>query len=322
MRRFVRPAIALALVMTYGVSGYMLLEGWSFLDALYMTVVTLTTVGFREVHPLDGSGKLFTITLMIMGVSLLLLTITLVAAWVSEGNLAERRRRRRMQQRIDRLKDHFIVCAYGRVGRSVTREFKQEDVPFLVIDHDQGLEQRMIDDGVAYLIGEPAEEEVLRRAGIERARGLICAVDSDATNVFIAMTARSLSDRLFIVARAASSDSIPRLERAGANRVISPYATSGQHMAMMALRPSVRGYLEMTRDGGGTALRLEEVRVGKGSTLAGKTVRDVSGGASLLAVRHEDGRVSPHPHEDMRIREGDLLIMLGDQEVLRPVEER
>ncbi|HEX6131506.1 MAG TPA: potassium channel family protein, partial [Actinomycetota bacterium] len=186
-RRLRWVGVALAGVVVYGVVGYRLLEGWSFLDAAYMTITTLTTVGFREVRPLDAGGRIFTLSLLVMGVGVLLTGISLTAAVLAEAEIGGRARRRRMDRRIAEMRDHFIVCAYGRVGRAAVRELQAAGVPFVVVDPKEELEERMIDDGVPYLVDDPSLEPVLRRAGVERARALLCAVDSDATNVYIAL---------------------------------------------------------------------------------------------------------------------------------------
>lgn len=318
-RRLRWLGVLLVVVLVYGVVGYMAIFGWSFVDALYMTLAGMSTVGFREVRPLDLPGKLFTISVIVFGVTLVLGSVTLAAAWVAEGVLSHERRRKRMERRIQRLKDHFIVCAFGRVGRTVSREFRAEGVPFVVVERDEELEERMIDEDVLYLLDDPSQEQVLRDAGVERARGLICAVDSDATNVFITLTARAINPGLFIVARASESQSVDRLQRAGADRVISPYITSGHHMALMALRPGVVGSLDIQAPVE-RGLRLEEVLVEEGSPLAGKSAGDAAGKASLLAVRHSDGRVTANPRMNLRLKPGDVLILLGEEEQLRPVE--
>jgi voltage-gated potassium channel len=312
------PAVLLVLVVAYGTLGYALIEGWSFLDALYMTVMTLTTVGFMEVHPLDAGGRVFTITVIVMGVCLLLVTLSLVAGWIAEGGLGQGARRRRVERRVRRLRDHYIVCAYGRVGRSVARELDAQGVEYVVVEERDDLEEQMIADGVSHVMGDPSQETVLRAAGVERAAGLVCAVDSDATNVYIALTARSLNPDLFIVARASEPGSQDRLTKAGADRVISPYVSSGRHMAFLALRPAVVDYIEVGE--GASSLRLEEVRVDPGSDLVGRTVGEVCGPALPLALRHAEGEVSAHPDPAMRLRPGDLMVLLGEDAVLRPVE--
>lgn len=313
-RRIRWPALGLALALVYGVAGYMLLEGWRFLDALYMTVITLSTVGFREVHTLDDGGMVFTLSVITIGVGLVLTTVTVVAQWVLEGEWGERSRRHRMQRRIDDLSEHFIVCAYGRVGRAVARELEAEGAPFLVVDPDERLLERMREDGVAYLIADPTHEHVMRAAGVERARGLVCAVDSDATNVYIALVARAINPDVFIVSRASEPGSDQRLLRAGANRVVSPFVSSGRHMALVAMRPRADDVVTL-----GTAERasmaLEEVRVEPGTPLDGAPVGEALGSTPVLAIRHAGGQITPNPAHDLRLRSGDLVLLLGESEL-------
>jgi voltage-gated potassium channel len=320
LERFRWPILLLPAVLIYGVAGYMLLEGWSFLDALYMTVLTLTTVGYREVRPLDTSGKIFTITVLLFGVAVVLATISLLAGWFAERAVRRDWRRRRMKRRIASMSDHFIVCAYGRVGRNAARELEADGVPFLVIDAKEDLEEQMTEDGVRYLIGDPSTEDVLQEAGVERARGLICAVDSDATNVFITLTARSLNPRIFIVARASDPDAEDQLRLAGADRVISPYTASGRHMAHLAIHPRVVDYLDVTAAHGTQPYRVEDLQVEDDSDLAGRTVGEVCGRAVPLLVWHPDGTLTPNPPSGHQLRTGDHLLLLGEKETLRPVE--
>jgi voltage-gated potassium channel len=194
-RRLAWVGVALVIVVTYGVVGYMVLEGWSFFDALYMTVTTMTTVGFREVQEMDTGGRVFTLTVVVLGVAVALVGISLASALIAETELAGVGRRRRMEKRIETLQDHFIVCAYGRVGRAAVRELKSAGVPFVVLDTQEELRERMEADGVPFLVEDPSLEPTLRKAGVDRARALICAVDSDATNVYITLTARAGSTR-------------------------------------------------------------------------------------------------------------------------------
>ena len=313
-RRIRWPALALALALAYGVAGYMLLEGWRFLDALYMTVTTLTTVGFREVHPLDDGGMVFTLTVITIGVGLVLTTVTVVAQWVLEGDWGERTRRHVMQRRIDAMSGHFIVCAYGRVGRAVARELEIQGASFVVVDPDERLDERMRDDGVAFVIDDPTHEHVLRAAGADRARGLVCAVDSDATNVYIALVARALNPDLFIVARASEPGSDKRLLRAGANRVVSPFVSSGRHMALVAMRPGADDVVSLeTSDQ--ASMALEEVRIEPGSDLDGSSVGEALGSTPVLAIRHRGGQVTPNPPPNLRLRQGDLVLLLGESEL-------
>jgi voltage-gated potassium channel len=317
--RLLWPGLLVAVVIAYGTIGYLVM-GWSILDALYMTLTTLTTVGFQEIRPLTTGGRIFTMTVIVFGVSALFVTVSIVAGWVAEGAIGERSRRRRMQRRVDQLNDHFIICAYGRVGRAVAREFDAANQPFVVVEALDEKEEDMIEDGVLYILDDPSYEPVLKAAGVERAKGLVCAVDSDATNVYIALIARSLNDDIFIVARASEPDSAGRLYKAGADRVISPYVTSGRHMAQLALRPRVVDYMDVA-SGDSRSLRLEEVEVDERSPLVNQTVEEACGGAHPLAIRHSDGEVEPHPDSQQRLHAGDLLVLLGEDEVLRNVEE-
>ena len=298
--------LALGLIVTYGVAGYMLLERWSFVDALYMTTTALTTVGFTEARPLDQGGRIFTMTLVVLGVGLALLTISLIAALVAEGELGAGRRRRRMDRNIEQLRDHFIVCAYGRVGRAVARELRAMGVPFIVIDPLEDLRTRLEADGILFLIEDPSLEPVLRRAGVDRARGLVCAVDSDATNVYITLTARSLNADLFIVARASEPGSPERLERAGADRVVSPFVTSGRHMARMASDPGLVDVLEL--ESRPRVIDVEERAIEAGSDLDGRTVADAPG--PVLAIRRAGGAVMTAPEASAPLSNGDVILLL------------
>ena len=313
-RRIRWPALGLVLALTYGVTGYMLLEGWRFLDALYMSVITLTTVGFREVRPLDDTGIVFTISLITIGVSLVLVTVTVIAQWVLEGHFGETTRRKRMQRRIDKLENHFIVCGYGRVGRAVARELESERAPFAVVELEEELVERMEADGVAHVFDDATRESVLRRAGVERARALVCAVDSDATNVYITLVARGLNPELFIVARASEPGSDQRLLRAGADRVVSPFVSSGRHMALVAMRPRVSDVVEFeTPDT--SSIKLEQIRIESGSPFADQDVHDAFGGVPILAVRHAGGQITVNPPPEARLLVGDIVLTLGEAEL-------
>ncbi|HEX2054832.1 MAG TPA: NAD-binding protein [Actinomycetota bacterium] len=219
-----------------------------------------------------------------------------------------------MEERLERLTDHYIVCAYGRVGRAAARELEAEGVPFVAIDNKEDLEPQMRRDGILYLIGDPTSEPVLRTAGIERARGIVCAVDDDATNVYVTLTARSLNPDIYIVARASSPETPERLKRAGANRVISPYWSSGRQMAMLVLRPRVVDSLEVL------GRRLEEVAVDSDSHLVGRTVVDACGGAVPLLIHRAGGETITHPGPDVIVEAGDRILAWGEDADLRPME--
>ncbi|MFA5889593.1 MAG: potassium channel protein [Actinomycetota bacterium] len=311
------PLAGLGGLLAYGVVGYVAF-GYSLLDAVYQTVLVVTTVGFLAGEVPGGAEKLFSASLAAFGVAVFLASLAIFTAALADGRIRQVSRRRRMQRQIDQMKDHYIICAYGRVGRAVAREFEGERVPFVVVDRLEDLEERMQSDGVRYVIGDPTSEAVLQSVGIDRARGLISAVDSDADNVYITLTARSLRANLFIVARASESAAADRLYRAGADRVISPYVSSGRHMAMLSLRPRVLDYLEITGRGD-EKMRLEELQVEPGSALVGMSLGEACEGATPLVVRRGT-TVLPRPTGDEVLQPGDVIVLLGEPRELRSVE--
>lgn len=317
-RRLLLLTGAIALLFAYGTVGYLIL-GFRLLDAFYQTVLAVTTLGIPDAEGFGSAEKLFTASLALLGVTAFLAGVALLAAALVEGRFLEKARGRRMQKRIDGLRDHFIVCAYGRVGQTAARELEQEGVPFIVIDRKVELKEEMERDGVLYLIEDPTSEEVLRAAGVQRARGLLCALDSDAENVFIALIGRSLNPDLFIVARAAYRESVDRLRRAGANRVVSPYASSGRDMALQAVRPHLMGSLELSAPGD-RRLRVDEISVDEGSELDGRTLAGACGSAVPVAIRRRDGSMVVNPRPDEVLGAGDVVMLLGDPTTLRSVE--
>jgi voltage-gated potassium channel len=315
--RFRFPLLLLGAAIAYGTIGYTLMEGWTLLDAVYMTVTTLTTVGFREINPLDATGRIFTITLMLLGVVILFAVIGVAAQVVASGEMGEPLRRRRMQRRIEALRDHYVICAYGRVGRAAAEEFQLQDVPFVVVEPLPELVPLMEEHGFPYLSADPTQEAVLKEAGIDRAKGLVCAVDSDAINVYITLTARVLNPKLSIVSRASSPESVDQLMRAGADRVVSPYILSGKRMAFLALQPSVVEFFDMVTVA--PDLRLEEIVVRPQSPLDGSTVGDAYatyGNVTILAVKKMGAELIPSPAHEVRFAAGDLVVALGPVKVL------
>ena len=307
-------------VVAFGTTGYVVLESWSVLDALYMTVITLASVGFTEVRPLDAEGKIFTILLIILGVTVVVLALSLVARAIEEGDLGERGRRRRMGKRISQLSNHAIVCGFGRVGRTVVEELERDRIPYVVIDKSEAREHELLDTVASYLIGDATKRPDLEAAGIHRARALISAVDDDAENIFITMVARSVSPSVWIVARAEEEESVERLQTAGASRVFSPFVTAGREMAYAAVKQRVVDFIEVEA-GSAPPLRLEELRVDAGSDLVGKELGKIRGQARALAIRHANGDVVAPPEDSITLQEGDALVLLGEREELRPLEQ-
>lgn len=296
-------AVAVGALGLYGVTGYWII-GYHPAEALHNTLLVLTTVGYQPEPPVGLNEKLFTASIAATGVAMVLAALALFSAALAEGRLGTQSRRKRMQRRIGSMSGHYIVCAYGRVGRAVAREFEAEGTAFAVIDRLEELEARMRADGLSYLIGDPTAEHVLRAAGIERARGLISAVDSDADNVYIVLTARSLNPEVFIVARASESAAADRLYRAGANRVISPYVSSGRHMASLALHPGMVDTIDLA----GEKLRLEEMIVEE--RMSGQPLAGVCGSATPLVLKRAGGQIVPNPEASMMVERGDVLVLL------------
>ncbi|MEO7802898.1 MAG: potassium channel protein [Actinomycetota bacterium] len=310
--RFKWPFIILCVSTAYGILGYTLIEKWDLLDSTYMTIITLATVGFGEVHPLTDAGRVFTISLIMLGLTSLVATVQALAEVMATGQLFDALRTRRMHGKIEKLEDHYVICAFGRVGQTAADEFREQGAEFMAIEIDEALIPLMEEQAVPYIIGNPSKDSVLIDAGIERAKGLVCAVDSDATNVYITLTARALNPKLSIVARASNPESVDKLYRAGADRVVSPYALSGQKMAYWALRPSVVDFVDMVTIA--PHLRLEEVEIGENSHLCGRTIDQACSthpGVFILALKKQGQELQPSPRQDTTLNSGDLLIALG-----------
>jgi voltage-gated potassium channel len=314
LRRFTRPALLLAAVLVGGTLGYMLIEGWDLADSAFMTVITVSTVGYQEVHPLSLAGRLFSICLIVVGVGTMLYSLGLFAELVSGGQLSLWRVARQLERDVSALRGHFILCGYGRIGTQVVAELERAGVPYLAIDNNPEAVGRLSREGRLFLEGDAASEEVLRRAGVERARGLVCAVDADERAVYITLAARSLNPELFIISRAGQPESLRRLQLAGANRVLSPYQMAGHRMAEMALRPGVVEVIDTLRSGS-AALGVEEIVVPEDWGKAGTTVREAGladrGTARILALRRPSGELFVGPGDDQVVLGGDLLVVLG-----------
>jgi len=266
---------ALAALLLIGTAGYTTIERWSFIDAAYMTIITLSTVGFGETHPLSPTGRVFTVVLIVGGASLAAYAFSTLGEFISTGELRAHLEQRRHSRILKTLKDHVVVCGYGRVGRHVVHELIAEGVSFVVVDKDLAAVEHVRHNGHLALLGNAANDDVLREAGIERAIGLVAAVNSDAENVFIVLSARGLKPSLSIVARANFEDSESKLRRAGADRVIDPYRISGRRMVTMMLRPEVADFLDEIAHASGIELLIDQVHLAATSPLVGKTVGDV-----------------------------------------------
>jgi voltage-gated potassium channel len=313
----------LALIMLVGTVGFTLTEGWPLVEAFYTTALVVSTLGFSDQKPSDVAGKLLTVALIGGGVGTLYYLVGALAQSLIENQL-DWGRRRAMEQQIAQLKDHFIVCGFGRVGQQTCRQLAQERCTFLVIDSDEGRIGRIQELGYLYVLGDASHDSVLKRAGIERARGLLTAVQSDAGNVYITLSARALNPRLFIVARAATAEAEHKLTIAGANRVISPYILGGRSMAGHALRPAVMDFLDVLVHSDDLEMWLEEIAIRPDSALDGAQIGAVdlreSAGVTILAVRRANGQMVVNPGASITLYAGDTLIALGKRSDLDQIE--
>ena len=319
-KRFVLAFATFIALILIGTSGYHWLEAMSIVDALYMTVITISTVGFGEVRELSSMGRVFTIVLILGGGGLAAFSVTVAVDFIMSGEWRVYWQTRRRFQMLSELTNHVIVCGFGRVGRHVADELAAEKVPFIVIDTDEDRVAHAQKHGYLAITGNAANETLLQKVGIERARAMVAAVDSDAENVFITLTARSLNPNLYIVARANYEDSESKLVSAGANRTMMPYHISGKRIVTTLIRPSVADFLDEVVHAGGLELFLEEVRVEPDSELAGKTISEAQVrnelGVTVLACRKQEGEFDTRIGPDTVLQPGGLLIVLGTREHL------
>jgi voltage-gated potassium channel len=299
------------LLVSFGTGGYMLIEGWGMLDALYMTTITITTIGYGEVNAMSSGGRIFTILLIIVGVVMASYTVTsIISLFTSEQFLRELRSRRRRRMLKD-ISHHCIICGFGRMGISLAAELQARGTAVVAIDpQDEAIEQcRRL--GFVALQGNASDDHILREAGIERAGSLVAATKSDAENVFIILTARSLNPGLTIIARGNDESSIAKMEKAGADTVISPYSLTGRRVAHMLTHPGVTNFLDGVLDFGDQQMRLEELMVEGASPVANMSLREARLNAVVLAVNHPDHGVFTHPSADTQLTPGMSIIVMG-----------
>lgn len=318
------PVLLLALWVGVGTVGYMTIEGWSMLDALYQTVITLSTVGLMEAHPMSSGGRLFTVVLIAGGLGTALYAFTSIGQKIVEGEVAALMGRRRMQRELRNLNDHFIVCGFGRTSEAVIEGLEGEDVSFCVVDIDPGVEPALQEREDVYLIGDATEEEVLEEAGIARARGLLALLPRDADNLYLTMAAKNMNTDVQVVAKATDDRAERNLRRGGADSVVSPYETTGTHVVQAALNPTVLEFLELATPRVQLHLSLEAVSVHEGSpldgvTLAGSEIRRRCG-VIIVSIKRQDDAMVFNPEPSATIRAGDALVALGEREDLETLE--
>ncbi len=323
-RRLAIGAVAALLLTCVGVAGYIIIEGLSFFDAVYQTVTTITTAGFGEVKPLSTGGRVFTLVLIVVGIVIILYVLTGVMQIAVEGELENILGARRMKGKIERLKDHYILCGFGRVGEEIALEFASRHLPFVVVESNSEAIERAQDRGYLLLKGDATSDVILKQAGIERARVLLAASDSDAGNTFIVLTAKALNPRLFVVSRAAHPESEPRMLRAGADRVFSPYTIAGRQMALTALHPMVVEFIDTLATRAEGAPVLAEIEISDLSGLAGRTIHELlhtCRSVVVLGIQNPAGELRVGPDADTVLRVGDRVIVMGQEselEAIRP----
>lgn len=324
--RILYIAASLAAVTFLGTIGYSLIEGWSLAESFYMTMITITTVGYGEVHNLSTMGRMFTVTLLLMGVGTVFYATASVAEAMIEGRIRQIFGRRKLVKELERLEDHHIICGYGRIGFTIAREYARESLPCVVIENDESIATRLDAEGRLVIFGDATLDETLIRANVKKAQSLVCTLATDADNVFVTLTARALNPRLFILSRAARESSISKMEAAGANRVVSPYIMGGIRMAQSVLRPKLASFLDEVTSHAKTDLDFEEVNVPPESNLAGMALRESrisqDTGVYLLSIRQHDGRMRFNPGPDFQIQAGDRLYALGTPEQVRALRAR
>jgi len=322
-KRLISSAILIAFIIAFGIAGYMGIEGWNFLDSLYMTIITLSTVGYKEVGELSSGGRLFTIILIISGVGTMLYALSAGAKSLLEGEIQEIFGRRRLEKKVKELRDHYIICGYGRMGKIICKELKGRHVKFIIIEKQPDI----LKEGEDTLIfeGDATKDEMLKKVGIEKAKGLVSVLPTDAENLYVVLSARVLNPDLFIVARAGEEGSEQKLLRAGADRVISPYHIGGLRMAQTIIKPAVVDFIEFATKTGNIDLQMEEIPIQEGSRLVGLTLDECGIGKELgiiiVAIKQATGDMKFNPTFRSTVKAGDTLIALGEIAKLKILED-
>jgi len=311
-------------IVIFGTVGYIVIEGWGFLDALYMTIITISTVGYSEVHHVSKAGRLFTILLVFFGVGFTLYIAAAVVQFMVEGRIRIILGRRRLEKKISRMKNHYIVCGYGRIGRVLCRNLKRKPLDLVVVEKNPELISVMDADGVLYISGDASNEENLLKAGIKRAKGLIAALASDADNVFLVLTARQLDPDLIIIARASQEESKSKLRAAGANTVESPYDTGAASMAHRIIRPTVTSFLDLAFAYKRKDIQMEEIPVSASSDLVNVMLKDTGirqkYNLIIIAIKKPDKSMLFNPSFEAIIEVGDTVIAVGEEINLQKLE--
>lgn len=323
-RRLILIAAALLLTLTGGTVGFVLIDHYPVFDAFYMTLITVTTVGYAEIHPLSHAGRIFNSCLILFGVITLLLGIGAMTQTIIELELNQFFGRRRAKSMIEKLEGHIILCGFGRVGRGAADELRHAGVPFVVVDRNEERVEQAMKDGMLAALADASRDETLRDVGIDRARGLIATLASDADNLFLILTAKTLNPALLLSARVAEESSEQKMRRAGANFVFAPYNSTGHRMAQAIVRPHVQQFLDFTTRNIGLDVGIEQMQVGDRSAFAGKSLEQMAirreTGVIVLAIRRSSGEMLFNPPPEATVSSGDHLIAMGEPRGLQKLE--
>lgn len=325
-RRLKYGALLLIAVFLSGSVGFHLIEGWSILDAMFMTIITITTIGYGEVHPLSTAGKVFDLIIILMGVGSAAYVFASFTRFIVEGEMQRYFGRRRLDKTIMRMNGHYIICGHGRIGSLITQELLNSNKQFLVIDTDPTVIQGLERSGIPHISGNASDEDLLIKAGIKRAKGLIATASSDMTNVYIILVAKELNPDIFVLARAETEDSIKNIKRAGADKVVSPYLIGGRHMANILLKPTVVDFIELATGEKieDFHIQMEGFKIREGSQLVGKTLKDApirkDIGLIVVSVKDHTGRMIFNPGANLAISVDDVLVCIGDTEALKSMK--
>jgi voltage-gated potassium channel len=307
-------------VIVCGTLGYSLIEGWPLLDSLYMTIITLSTVGFKEVQPLSVGGRIFTIIVVVFGVGGAAYTVSVIGRWLIEGELRQIFGRRKMEKKLKDLKDHYIVCGYGRVGAQVCKEFRSRKAPLVVIEKNPERIEELHQQGVLVVEGDCTDDLILESAGIKRAKAIISTIASESENVFVSLSARQINPDIFITARAESSSAEKKLIRAGADRVVLPHEIGGLRMALVTLRPDIVDFMRVVGGDEKTGFTIDKIEVFPGSRIADTLLKDspirCELGILVVGIRKKGKEMVFNPPPETTIQAGDILIVIGENKKL------
>jgi voltage-gated potassium channel len=328
LKRLVFIAVLLTTAILIGTLGFVVVEGWSVFDSFYMTLITLTTVGYGEVHPLSFHGRIFVSFLMLIGVTTVFVSIAVLGETLLRLEMTDYFGRKRRDRMLKDISGHYIVCGAGRVGRSVIQELLRSETAVVLIDNTVERARWATDKGVITMVGDATKDEVLRQARIETAKGLVAAISSDAENVYVALSAKVLNPQLVIAARASDEQAEEKLRRAGATTVFTPYSFIGHRLAQSLLRPHVASFLDVAsafRQSSDLDLEIEQLQINPSSLLVSNTLEQLrlgnKYGVIVLAVQHQNGKMQFNPAADLRIEAGDVLIAMGERPKLKRLEQ-